>query len=397
MHEIFGAIETRMIVCPELQVRVLISPVYLEKDDKPLLERLTNQYPGRFHVTYTTSVVDWTHELGLIDNHIKMLVVDETYFTMGGTNLDYVLCSEGTFPPVRREKDIVIGKQLPAGARDQDIVGSGPMAREMRQLAYKLFALWDDYNARQRFGSKDPEFYADKNAFFELDLSNRPLFVSFEIDDDLVYVPEEKMQLLVSGPFVRPNPITGAYQKLISEAEEEILIGNLYFCPAEPIMEALKSAGKRDVSLRVITNGVNERAPEYTQFFSCANRISFVPILYGRTYHFWEKNKCGSDPVLDTKIYEYFVTDVLYHKKTMVVDKRHFLIGSYNLGTRSDQSEYELAMVIDSPELAQYAVEIFERDLQWSREISAAQARDWYFNPITAYQAEVQKTIHGLL
>ena len=97
------------------------------------------------------------------------------------------------------------------------------------------------------------------------------------------------------------------------------------------------------------------------------------------------------------KYFEYDVKDILYHKKVMVVDRRYTIIGSYNLGIRSDMSDYELVFLIDSEEVAETALKVLRRDLILSREVSPELARSWYFDPVTAYIAGTQRQFHGLI
>jgi phosphatidylserine/phosphatidylglycerophosphate/cardiolipin synthase-like enzyme len=52
-------------------------------------------------------------------------------------------------------------------------------------------------------------------------------------------------------------------------------------------------------------------------------------------------------------VYEWIDPLSLYHRKVMVIDEKHIIIGSYNLGIKSANYDYECALVIeDSPEIA---------------------------------------------
>ncbi|MCH9609346.1 MAG: putative cardiolipin synthase YwiE [Chlamydiales bacterium] len=398
LHQYLDAIEKQMQKHRSLTVYLLTGTAYLEKKDIQHLTALEKKYQRQLKVVKTTSIVDFSSELSAIDNHIKMLVVDEYYFAMGGTNYDWVLCSEGTEPVVREKKSIYIGEQLPSGARDQDVVGRSPLiAKELRQKFHRLFALWVSFDKTKRFNSKNPEDFEELSAYVEIDCSETPFIKRFEEAPTATTLDTSKMKLVIGGAWEQTNSITKEYCRLIDEAKEEILIGNLYFCPASSLYTALMNAANRGVKITVITNGVNQVSPPYNSLFCWANRINYLPILMGRGYFIWEKTKCKNDPMNAVQFYEYYVEDTLYHKKIMIVDKQTFVIGSYNLGKRSDLSDYEMVSVIDSVEVAKHALKIYQKDLDHSKKLTIDEIRDWYFDPLISYKAKVQNTLHPFI
>lgn len=394
---LFTALEKRLLQVPALQIYLLTNPILLEQKDWERLDALQLQYPERFHLQFSTTVAVLIPDLTGIDNHIKMFVVDEKYFSTGGTNLDETQCSEGTWTPPKKCKKIheTTNTYLPSGMRDQDVVGKGPMAQDLRKTFYKLYATWEHYN---KSGSlqKDPEYFKNNNHYF-------PITKQAEVErfDRAVerhrLVGSHQVKKILGGPHQSPSEITAAYVRLINEAEEEIIIANLYFCPVDSIFQALLKAVNRGVKLTVLTNGVSEIAPNYTSMFCWANRITYVPIFYGKTYHFWDAPLLEKEPIKNTRIFEYHLKDILLHKKTMIVDRKKSIVGSYNLGTRSASGEYEMVLEFDSEEIANDLFQVHQKDLQFSREVTPLEARNWYFDPVTAYLAEIQKRFHGLI
>jgi len=390
MDELFLAIEERMQTFPKLRAHILMSTFFLEPSNIALIERLRQQYSRQFQLTYTTSVMDFQTDIRAIDNHVKLLIIDETYFISGGSNYDYAICSEGTFTPTRRPKDCIVGSRLPSGSRDQDFIGkSRSIARELRIDLHNMIAMWKDFQTRKHFSSYNPDDFADVTTFYEIDPTHSSYISRFDDSSNLLTC--KNLYKVMSGPMHIPNHIAQEYSRLIDQAETEILIGNLHFAPTDSIFESLLRAIRRGVKVTVITNGVHEFSPNCTTTMSLANILYYIPALYGKTYRFWEKKKCERDSVYPTAIHEYFVDDILYHKKVMVVDEKFFLIGSYNLGLRSDISDYELVFVMESPEVAQEAKKILQRDLQYTRQVTPSQARTWYFTLTTFYEAELQK------
>ena len=394
-RELLTTIENRLEQVPELKVYILTTPILLEKEDLVIIERLRKCFSSRFHLEHASTVaVIWPDVTG-IDNHVKMFVVDEKYFSAGGTNLDETQCSDGTWtPPKNLNKAPVVSNNLPAGMRDQDIVGRGPLAIDLRKAFFKIYALWEHYN-KTGLLEKDPEKFKGKTHYYPV--ISQAHVEHFESSKNKRTIKISQIKTLLGGPHQKHNEISQEYVRLIKEAREEIIISNLYFCPVGSILNALIDAVNRGVKLTVLTNGVSDIAPEYTKFFCWANRMNYVPIFYGSTYHFWNAWSVASNPLRKTSIYEYHVKDILLHKKVMIVDGKKSIVGSYNLGTRSDVGDYEMIIRIDSSEVAADLKRIHEKDLRYSREITTEEARSWYFDPVKAYMGEMQKRFHGLI
>ncbi|NGX55547.1 MAG: hypothetical protein KR126chlam2_01183, partial [Chlamydiae bacterium] len=394
--DLLAAIDVRMQECSELQVYILSSSILLEDADRATIHKMEKKYPQNFHFQLSANVVNLLPDCGHIENHVKCVIVDETYFSAGGTNLEEMLCTEGTYTPERDRKKMVGGEMFPLGSRDMDLVGRGPIVKELRTLFYKLYAMWEDYAQKSyhKFIS-DPEEFKDKTHYKPVDGMRRPFVERFETSEDLVNTSHVK--LLYSGPMHSPNKISQEYERLINLAKSEITIANLYFNPTQNVLDACMSAANRKVDLTVISNGINDLSPSFNAVFCWANRINYVPIFYGRNYFLWEFRACIDAPLKKSKIYEYHVKDIVYHKKVMVIDRHYTLIGSYNLGLKSDEKDYEIVLVIDSPEIAEQTLKVLERDRSLSLPVNPKDAREWYFNPLTAYLGRTQKQFHSFI
>ncbi|MEZ5314978.1 MAG: phosphatidylserine/phosphatidylglycerophosphate/cardiolipin synthase family protein [Chlamydiales bacterium] len=394
-RKFLAAIESRLEVCPDLQVHVLTSPVFFEKEDFEIFDYLKKTYPENFHFEYAANVIIVWPDIGGINNHVKLCVIDESYFSIGGTNFDTTHCADGTFTPEREfEKLNIFAKLGPAGTRDQDIVGRGPIAIEIRQTLCKLFALWHHYNMTNDFEINIDRF--EKNPFY-FEVLEKPFIEKFEESKEKIFLEKDRMEYLFSGPYQFCNPITQSYTRLIREAKKEIKIANLYMNPVDAILEALLESVNRGVKLTIITNGLSENAPNYNSYFAWANRLSYLPLFFGEKFNFWSSNLVKNMAPKDTRIYEYHVKDILLHKKVMIVDNAIVVIGSYNLGTKSHCSDYETVMVIHSPKVASMFEEIYQIDKEKSREIHPEEAIDWYFNPLISYIGHLQKSFSGFL
>lgn len=368
-QELLTTIEKRLAEVPQLQVYVLASPIFIQSEDYAIISRLQQTYPHNFHLEWATQVIKFLPDLTTIDNHVKMFVVDETYFSTGGTNLEEKHCSEGTYTPQSKPKtglDII----LPAGMRDQDIVGRGPLAKELRREFYQFYALWEHYNATLNL-KIDPKVFRENN--YASPIVQKPFVQRFEKSERCRDLAAHQIKLVMGGPHQYPNHITEEYVRLIEGAQEEIIMEHLYFFPTETIFQALIDAVKRGVKLTLITNGVHDLSPVGSKLFGWGNRISYAPLFYGDT-------SITPLELGNTHIYEYYVRDMFLHKKIMLIDKRKLVMGSYNLSFKSAHGDYELILVIDSEEVAKDIQKVHERDLKYSKEITPLEAYKWYFD-----------------
>ncbi len=202
--------------------------------------------------------------------------------------------------------------------------------------------------------------------------------------------------MILSGPCHEPNLITQEYERLCNDAKEEIVVGNFYFNPVSYLFDALKNAAQRGVRVTLISNGIWERCAYIATLFGWANRVNYVPLFYGRDFSFWEFGMLPSQP-LNVEIFEFQVANILYHKKVMVVDKRKTLIGSYNLNAKSDYGDYELVLVIDSPQIASQTLKVLNEDKSLSQKITTEDAIFWYFDPGVSWWGACQKLLQLVL
>lgn len=395
-QELLRTVEAQLSQEEGLQVFILTTPMISELEDLHYLERLLAAYPDRFHLLYTSMVPLLLPDVGAIENHTKLCVVDGYYFSLGGSNLADGQVVEGTFTPPPHHRQNKMTKGLAAGHRDQDIVGRGAaIAEELRRTFYQMYALWEAYQESQCL-EKDPALFAD-NGYYQ-PCPAHPWVEKFEYNPEKKEVARGALTFLLSGPHQKKNSITEEYIRLIRAAKEEILLANVYLFPVEEVMEALCDAVARGVRLRVVTNGLWKEAPKPNYLFAWANRLSYVPLLYGKEYHWWERPSGLEKKATQTRIYEYAVPDILVHKKVMLVDGYLFAIGSYNLCPKSHSCDYELLLVVDSAAVGEAAARVFARDVQYSREVSPQEAVSWYFNPLIAYMGTLQRRLgHGLM
>jgi phosphatidylserine/phosphatidylglycerophosphate/cardiolipin synthase-like enzyme len=185
-----------------------------------------------------------------------------------------------------------------------------------------------------------------------------------------------RCRFLHNRPRFAETYILQAYLKIISAAEQEMLIANAYFVPTPAIAAALKDAAKRCVAVTLVTN-----SPETNDL----PEISMV----GRGYYkdllaVNETPEVVACPNADAglKIYEWFgqaaddpVQQGTMHSKFAVADRRVSLVGSYNFDPRSERLNSETALVFQEAALAdELARWIVENDLRYSRQVTVEDA-----------------------
>ncbi|MCW5830348.1 MAG: cardiolipin synthase ClsB [Deltaproteobacteria bacterium] len=136
-------------------------------------------------------------------------------------------------------------------------------------------------------------------------------------------------------------------------ARERLLITNSYFVPDRKIREAIISAARRGIRVRLIIPGVSD--VPMTRFASWG--------IYA------ELLRAG------VEIYEYLGR--ILHAKTAVIDQGLVICGSTNLDHRSFLHNQELqAMVFDTGVAEQFALQ-FEQDLRDSDQLTPEEYEQW--------------------
>lgn len=387
--QILQAVEKRM-ASSSIRVHLIFHPLYVDAKIKATLQRLATNYPKRFFYLFSSEIPSTHQEITSTGNHVKLMVFDEKYFIVGGTNFFDQGCTVGLETPEKEPPSSIFA--ICSAARDSDVVGQGEVALDLRNTFFQLYAFWEKYQSTKIF-ELTLDHLAHWNHYFPI--SKKMPIANIQAEE---MVEVTSMKRVFGVPFDIPNKIATEYISLISQAKESLFLGNLYFHPHDELMEALISAVNRGVNMQAITNGSYDGVtPKITTCFAWANRMSYTPLFYGRYYYFWQYTDVYRSPLKKTKIYEYLVKDTIYHKKTMVIDDRYLVIGSFNLGLKSRIGDFELILVIDSPKVAKKMLEVYEIDKEHAKAITPEQANIWYFDPWLSYVGAMQKKISGYL
>lgn len=175
---------------------------------------------------------------------------------------------------------------------------------------------------------------------------------------------EWKLLLTHSRPALKERNIEKVLIGLMNNAKNEIIISNCYFIPSEPLLQSLKMAIKRGVSIHLLTNG-DSAQEKNAQIVSKLSSYHFFPLLaYGLAY---------KNPI---QIYEW-VGDKkrnLFHGKLMVIDRTWSIIGSYNIDYVSRDKNSELISTLEDKEVGEkLAKDFFEKDIKKANKIDLIQ------------------------
>lgn len=158
----------------------------------------------------------------------------------------------------------------------------------------------------------------------------------------------------VTAAFNIPNrllyPVRGLYVDAIERATRHVLITQAYFIPDKEILNALKAAARRGVSVKVLI-------PEYS------NHI--LADWVARPYY---------GELLREGIEIWLYRHAMVHSKTMTVDGVWSTVGTANIDRLSMLGNYEVNMQFFSEELAARMEQIFTNDLTTARRLTF---REW--------------------
>jgi cardiolipin synthase len=157
------------------------------------------------------------------------------------------------------------------------------------------------------------------------------------------------VQTIISTAGQRPTAAEKLLMTVFAAARHRLWITTGYFVPSDPVIAALAAAARRDVDVRVLTNG---RFTDHGVTLR-AGRSSYEQLLNG-----------------GVKIYEYDRT--MHHAKIITADSSWATLGSINLDTRSLVLNDELNVAVTDPAIISSLDLQFLEDLKHSKHIRSS-------------------------
>lgn len=160
--------------------------------------------------------------------------------------------------------------------------------------------------------------------------------------------PRQLVHIILGGPD-RPNePISKSIVSLLNEAGDRVWIATGYFVPDDVALAALELAASRGVDVRLLVSAKSDH-PWLVQV--------------ARSYY-------SGLLAAGVRIFEYSAG--IHHAKLALADDHWAMIGSANLDYRSMRLNFELNLLLHSPEHNGRLTRLFEQDFALSREIDPA-------------------------
>lgn len=373
LEETLLLFEVELARKPELTVHFFVAscPLFGWADQRKV-ELFAQRYPGRFHYLIRgMSALRCGMGLVTSENHIKLLIVDEKYLVVGGTNLFH--CHSRSQVPKDLKWDGVVDHFNPKACMDMDMVIKGPIVSSLRTELFELWALYESCADLK----DECRFEAEETRFFAVLPPEATVVQAFE--ENARVIRDVPVKAIVSGPRRSLGACSAEYARLVSEAQHSIDLMHMYISPVEEVHNSLIEASRRGVAITLITNGAGDACPMVTKAIGAYNRPNILPLLLGRKFRMNERAQAEASQALECTAYAYEVEDTLYHKKVMVLDDRISVIGSYNLGHKSHYGDYEIVVEVDSPELAQQIKQVMKQDIACAHLCSREELTEWYF------------------
>lgn len=272
--------------------------------------------------------------------HDKLVVVDGEVLLAGGRNIESTYFGLGP-------------KQL--GRRnylDCDVQVKGSTAAEARTY---FLALWDSHHVRKRQVRRPaPEV---EEAARQLDGYQEWLDARIRearaapgplLDEP---IPVEGVRFLHDPvSHKRRGDVAHELRDLMSSARESVTIESPYLVPSRAFRKVLQKAQERGIRVRILTNSLSTTDNLWPQ----AGYVGRKKWLVRHGVELWE----------------YRGPECL-HTKAAVIDGERAVVGSFNLDPRSELLNSEVALVIESREVAETLRRVMDANLQRAWRIDA--------------------------
>lgn len=208
----------------------------------------------------------------------------------------------------------------------------------------KRFGYWRDTHLRihgKAVYAMQTRFILDWNQ-----ASSNKISYADRLFPEIHSVGQTDVQIVSSGPDSEWEQIKYGYLKLINSAKKYIYIQTPYFIPDTSVLDAIKIAALSGVDVRLMIPNKPDHAFVYWATYSNVGQLL----------------KTGA------KVYIY--DNGFIHAKTLVADGKIATVGTANIDVRSFRLNFEVNAFLYDQVLVEELVQIFEKDMQFSRELT---------------------------
>jgi putative cardiolipin synthase len=292
--------------------------------------------------------------------HNKAMIADGSVAILGGRNLGDEYFSASPTLQFRDLDVLAVGPIVRDVSRSFDAFWNSPLAYPLSALDKRHYKTADLEAAREALRA---HWRAQAQAVGAKPVSDAPLAARLVQGDlGLVWAPA---QFLVDSPR-KVTTLDDDYQsppmhrlaELVSGAQHEVLLLSPYFVPHEAGVQLLGDLTRRGVRVAVVTNSMASTDAIAVQAGYSRYRIAllkngvelyeFQPLQRTTRRRFLSPGSRSRSSL---------------HAKAYVIDRCKLVIGSLNLDPRSAHLNTEMALVIDSRELAEAVASLIERSM----------------------------------
>ncbi len=137
-----------------------------------------------------------------------------------------------------------------------------------------------------------------------------------------------RVQMIPSGPFQHGDCVHQVLLLAIYQAQNTVVLTTPYFVPDAPLVAALCSAAQRGICVKIVL----------------PNRNDSLMVHYA--------SNAFIDDLLDAGVEIYRFHSGLLHTKSILIDDQLALVGTLNLDGRSLWLNFEVTLLVDSPEFS---------------------------------------------
>ena len=335
-----------------VRVRLLVDDLYAAGQDELLAGlaafpnvqvRLYNPLAVRTG-SVVTRLLSSLHEFSRINRrmHNKLFIADNSFAVLGGRNI----------------ADEYFMHSAQANFIDLDVLSCGPVVRE---LSHVFDAYWNSeqvYAIGQLTASGSQERFDARVGAAHVRIDERAqdmlgaTSLAQQFDSGAITLAFAPASVFADTPDKGVGPtVTDRTLQLFADAHDEVIIASPYFIPGERGMAIIRGAGATDENGRItlVTNSFGS-TDEPLAFHSYA-RYRLDMLRAGvRIYEISPSLSQRSGKLPNFKLRR---SQARLHAKAAVIDVRTLFIGSMNLDPRSERTNTEVGLVIESPKLAQ--------------------------------------------
>ena len=343
-----------------VRVRLLLDDLYLEGKDVNLaiLDAYPNVHVRLFNPfnSRTAHFMDFLLDFARVNHrmHDKAFIIDNSVAIVGGRNIG----------------DPYFSANDEANFRDVDLFAVGPIVRE---ISDSFDAFWNSPWATsvRQFEDKRPSTKEIRDLVSRLDqkiasdqsfpfktVKDGPTLERFaeQVRSRLIWGKATLLVDLPDKPQTSEPTVADALHVDVGQTlEHELLLESAYFIPADQGTEHLCGLVARGVRVRILTSSLlsNDEVAVFAAYAKHREDLLRCGV---------ELHELRTDANFVRKDWTWLKSrsEANLHTKAAVFDRSKVLIGSFNMDPRSKYLNTELAVLVESPELAEKAAAFIE-------------------------------------